>query len=918
MNCLEFLKRILPDEGLYAGVIIVGKDVRQTIFDTIEDLHGFIHDNCYNNVYFGCSSFLERKPKTASKKPEVRTKANVHRIKSLWIDIDARPGKEYNSPEEAIEAFKGFLQFAGLPEPIFVFTGGGFHVYWALDEALTKEQWEPYAQGLKNLCAKLNFKADPTRTADAASILRPIDTINTKYNTAVTLYRDTGTYPVSKFSKLLFHKDVAKEEKKQYTDLVEIEPILRGCAQIRAFEKGEKQSEPLWVSCGRVLSQCRDGEALWHKWSKQDERYDSREADKKWAESIHFGNAVNCSHFKAVNPSACDGCSFSGSTPVQLGRGNPVIDINPSDLPKLPDGYAWDDNKYLVRRTFTGEDENKIKQYKDTLVSRFPIIVDNRHVHEQVDDKYSLSVRTYATAGGWRSNNVSIVEMNERPAAALSKCDIPSVNTREVVQYLNACHEASRLREMPNKVFGTFGWKDGDKFLLGDKLFYIQDGELRQDDVGLGEDVRQLAGHLRPGSKKGSRPDGLQRWREGAQTLFARGHEWQAATLVIALATPLLHFVPDPEGGVVLSLAESVGGVGKTLATMAGITAWGDWSGLNCVPSDTLNARFAKIAMLGNIPVGFDEMRRDSAKISDDFVKQFTTGREKIRLNRDGLTGREPRTWRTILLTNANKELAGSIRAGKGSHAMADRVLELQAEPLPLKRDELSANLKEVFMTNTGYAGPCMIGLYLHSLDYIKHNMPIKADFYMRALGTTKDRFVAYLLAAFDICAQILENSEFFIFSAQELTDWLLKKVTTDEHVIEVKRSRTTSEDQLFRYIRENIDHALITTHYQRGRKSPVNSNLRGQLRMRIETDTKEIIIPRSGIEKFLEESQRSLVEFIRDLKKLKLIKDACAKKNIGAGTEYSSGQEYCIVFDSNHYLINPETVPQAGADEPV
>jgi hypothetical protein len=59
-------------------------------------------------------------------------------------------------------------------------SGHGMHVYWPFKEAISPAKWQRYAEGLKAACVVHGLKADPARTADCASVLRPPGTHNHK------------------------------------------------------------------------------------------------------------------------------------------------------------------------------------------------------------------------------------------------------------------------------------------------------------------------------------------------------------------------------------------------------------------------------------------------------------------------------------------------------------------------------------------------------------------------------------------------------------------------------------------------------------------------------------------------------------------------------------------------------------------
>ncbi|QIG67085.1 putative integrase protein [Rhizobium phage RHph_TM3_14A] len=117
----------------------------------------------------------------------VRSADNAVKMKSLFLDSDL---KDYGTKEEWTKAFAKFLKATGLPRPtIIVFSGGGFHIYWTLVEALTIDKWLPLAYALAEATKREGFKCDTQCTIDSARILRVPGTMNHKYDppTKVTM-----------------------------------------------------------------------------------------------------------------------------------------------------------------------------------------------------------------------------------------------------------------------------------------------------------------------------------------------------------------------------------------------------------------------------------------------------------------------------------------------------------------------------------------------------------------------------------------------------------------------------------------------------------------------------------------------------------------------------------------------------------
>ncbi|MEI8266079.1 MAG: phage/plasmid primase, P4 family [Betaproteobacteria bacterium] len=131
------------------------------------------------DVYFGCAEFSTNGTRKAD---------NAVSASAFWLDIDcgqdkAAAGKGYLDVAEAQVAVSNFCGEAELPEPThLVNSGGGLHAYWALSSAVDAQEWIALARQFKDLTQRLCLMADPSRTADIASVLRLPGTLNFKYD----------------------------------------------------------------------------------------------------------------------------------------------------------------------------------------------------------------------------------------------------------------------------------------------------------------------------------------------------------------------------------------------------------------------------------------------------------------------------------------------------------------------------------------------------------------------------------------------------------------------------------------------------------------------------------------------------------------------------------------------------------------
>lgn len=131
------------------------------------------------DVFFACACFGTG---------DGRKQSNAIGAHAFWMDIDCGAIKDdqakgYADIMQASTALAGFCARSGLPKPSrLISSGGGLHAYWELADLVPKEAWCEYAQKLKVVAAKDGFLADPSRTADIASLLRVPGTLNHKYD----------------------------------------------------------------------------------------------------------------------------------------------------------------------------------------------------------------------------------------------------------------------------------------------------------------------------------------------------------------------------------------------------------------------------------------------------------------------------------------------------------------------------------------------------------------------------------------------------------------------------------------------------------------------------------------------------------------------------------------------------------------
>ena len=191
LDTWEFLKELLPVDGPYwmlAYRRLGTKGMTHESFDSVDVLAARAKEldaTRGTEVWHAVGSFWYRHDDAKDGGAEKcgRKKENVNSLTAFFLDIDVdpdKPGKSYSTIEDAEEGLAAFVQTFGLPYHCLVYSGGGLHVYWMLEEDIPRNRWTGAAIKFKDATRVAGLLADPTRTADPTSLLRPIGTKNKK------------------------------------------------------------------------------------------------------------------------------------------------------------------------------------------------------------------------------------------------------------------------------------------------------------------------------------------------------------------------------------------------------------------------------------------------------------------------------------------------------------------------------------------------------------------------------------------------------------------------------------------------------------------------------------------------------------------------------------------------------------------
>jgi len=337
MNTKEFLSTVLGDEGFYCVYAIRTKDNKHVskFYNSIDSVvnTALNRDAEGYDAYYALGTFVKERSRLAE---------NVCQMRSLFLDIDCGETKPYPDKKSGMGALRAFCEQLSLPKPtIIVDSGGGLHVYWALDKPCTRQEWQPVATRLKKACVDYDFHVDPAITADAARILRVPNSHNCKFDppaevkvvgmpqSTVVLEEFAAQLPYPDLIPVLQEREYTQADKenaknlagnnlvKKFANILLKDAEGKGCAQIhKALFDPNSLSYNDWTHVLSVAKHCEEPEAI-HVVSQGYEAYSADETEKV-AASLHSPHL--CTTFEGDNPETCKNCPLWGKikSPINL------------------------------------------------------------------------------------------------------------------------------------------------------------------------------------------------------------------------------------------------------------------------------------------------------------------------------------------------------------------------------------------------------------------------------------------------------------------------------------------------------------------------------------------------------------------------------------------------------------------------
>jgi hypothetical protein len=666
---------------------------------------GALHPSAMQNIFFCTSTQAAIGRKFNGKPSAVRSSKTVLKLKAIWLDVDVKPEKGYATLTEALAAIAAFVPAAALPPPsALVLSGGGVHVYWISDRALTLAEWEPYAQGLRAQAERHGLKCDYGLTTDPARILRVPGTLNYKTNpakavkvcplgdsydfagrlsglaalapsvTAAVTHNgpqptpfDLSSFkgPATAFSALAARDDNLATGINTYDDRpLPPDAVFKFCPHFAdaAITHGKGYAQGLWMLDVLGATFMDDGRRWAHYFSEGYASYSVSETDKMYDRkaddrAVHGLGWPSCAAFENEGATQCKTCPYHGKlrSPLNLAERYQPPKINmtpataavtpPEDQQELPEGYTYNPAGEIVE-IIQEEGENGL--YQDKFLRLFMCRL--RKFNMIGGTPATLTFQTELDSGNWGAvqiNEDDLVGEQSLMKALRHQGVKPNPAQKRRIEQLMTSFMAKLDKEKARLHSVPYGWVEkGDE-----KIGFSYGGILMKNDgtqvsAGLA-DAKLVHAYSPTGS--------IDPWFEALKIITDQKHPALEAIVALSFAAPLMHCTGL--NNAVLHAWSDESGAHKSTSIAVGLAVWANPQIAKENKMTSPKAMLKKLGELNNLPVYWDEINRtEMLKAVQSFLDVATEGRGGLYLTQTR-DFREPEKWQSLVGVGANVSL---------------------------------------------------------------------------------------------------------------------------------------------------------------------------------------------------------------------------------------------------------------------
>lgn len=715
---------------------------------------------------------------------------NVVNLRSIFLDIDVGPDKDYKDQAGAWADLHRVMGEIGLPAPSLVVESGsgGYHVYWALEQPIPTSRWRPLATALASACRHHKLAFDSQCTVDAARVLRPPTTFNFKTSppNPVLMHAPGQRYPVEQLEAALSRyagprlvatqPSLAPSAGPQINqnfitgvvnaappvDIYEVADAGCGVFADALDTAGAAHKQPLWHILMLAATFDQDPAGIAHAMSDGHPSYVPHDTDamlqRKIAEKANRNLGwPSCAQFNLLHP-ACAACPFlkDNRTPFHIARA-PAAQKPPPTQGTFPEGWWPSANGTILTTLYKGKErEPYVGQILD-----YPIIEGMLR-----EDTGSLVIRLLKgslPAYVEIPSAATCQPVDVARAFASSNVLLKGVMQPYVRDFIVAWTQKLQDIKHPKIKIATFGWTPSKGFSFAG--YHFQGKEKTETFI---HDAR-VAGIYTPTGD-------LAEWVKAARYVTDQNEPTLEVILAAAFAGPLVRFTNQM--GLLLSCMSVESGVGKSTAQMVGQAVWGHPKLGRVQLADKPLMIMARLAFLKDLPMYWDEISRKSDyEMFSDLVFQLSQGKERGRLDRDAKE-KPTAQFDTMLVASSNASLADRVtRATQFTSAGAYRCFEIEVKKSNVRFSTAQlANDVGKLRDNYGRAGEAYAAYLGEHGDNVEKVVIKTQEWLQGALqGVQEERFWIAVMATLLVGAKIAKDLNLVDFHLPELQTCLFE-----------------------------------------------------------------------------------------------------------------------------------------------
>lgn len=962
MNATDFLELVLPSTGyivIAEPIEIAGATNTPYRHHTFEDLDAAVDKAValnfeHKNVFFALAGFQQAKVWNPTKeKWQTRTQANAGWMRSLFLDLDIEPSpttdkaaKTFPTREDAITDLQRLCKKVGLPRPMILDSGGGWHIYWPFDRDLTTAEWQPLADKFKAICMKEGLRIDPAVPSDSARVLRLLGCHNLKRPNArpVELFAEHRGLLDPSALGLIFQAyetsygiaELPRRKIGSPSGLPATEGNLQqdrsplnfglvsfACAVIggQVASGGEGSSEPLWRATMGVAKFAVDPMPALMSVSDQHADFDIQTMLYK-AEGWNAG-PTTCNYFRTTLAcTECASCPHNGriTSPAQLGNhviesDAPSVDVKDPDtgtvvtitLPNPPHPYVRKRNKD------TGVDEVAIRiEDKDgnpyfTPVSPndfYPVRIMRHTASGEVQEKTVWRFHLPRTAPMDLEIRQGVLGDGRALHQLLLNAGLYAKvgDTKSIQDYMSAYLQHLSHQVDKEKIYNRLGWQYSGEheevragFVLGTTMF----------EMNGSSHVCNIHQNVKNTVRNGIH----QRGDRAAWTTLLDNH--YAADLYAphrffiyaAFAAPLYHMTGHKG---TLIAANGTSGAGKTSVLKVASSIWGspDALVLNGNPDgSTYNAMYNMLGTVHSLPMMWDDTTERNGEEILKIALNLSSGRGKERMKGSEHDGKYT-TWETLVLSSTNYDnIAQAMATRKGTDANVMRVLGVEFEAFPYDPTGTAKTQADWFLArigeNYGFAGSVFMGYVTKNYDAVKQRVEDRRTVLGKQMAFQgPERFWSDSMAVAQVAAEIVHELGLLHFDLAKDFAWM------KSHITEVREKhgefKADPVEELSTYLEERISETLVLSSRATSNLDNIALRPQRQLTIRHEMDKGVIFISKAEVAKYCAEVNASIKSWEKSLVARGVLTEISRLKTLGADTnQYAKGQVRCWVVDA-------------------